>query len=72
MATLTEPKSEYLLDHDWEAEPRRLELLEEHADPTTIRRLEATGIGEGWRWRSVQVAARLRTGSHRGSARPGT
>jgi SAM-dependent methyltransferase len=49
MATLTEPKSEYLLDHDWEDEPRRLELLEEHADPTTIRRLEVTGIGEGWR-----------------------
>jgi SAM-dependent methyltransferase len=47
MTTLTKP--EYLLDHDWEQEPRRLELLEKHADPTTIRRLEATGIGAGWR-----------------------
>jgi len=49
MTTLTEPKREYLLDHDWEQEPRRLQLLEEHADPTTIRRLEATGIDTGWR-----------------------
>jgi SAM-dependent methyltransferase len=47
MTTLTEQKPEYLLDHDWEDEPRRLRLLEEHADPTTIRRLEAAGIGPG-------------------------
>jgi SAM-dependent methyltransferase len=49
MTTLTEPKPEYLLDHDWEDEPRRLRLLEEHADPTTIRRLDAAGLGSGHR-----------------------
>lgn len=34
---------------DEETELRRRELLERHADPTTIRRLEATGVGPGWR-----------------------
>jgi SAM-dependent methyltransferase len=47
MEALTKPQ--YLLEHDWEQEPRRLQLLEEHADPTTIRRLEETGIAEGSR-----------------------
>jgi SAM-dependent methyltransferase len=47
MSTITKPA--YLLEHDWEQEPRRLQLLEEHADPTRIRRLEETGISAGWR-----------------------
>jgi SAM-dependent methyltransferase len=38
----------YLLEHEWELEPLRLQLLEDHADPTSIRRLEATGIEAGW------------------------
>lgn len=38
----------YLLEHEWEQEPRRLALLEEHADPTTARRLGATGVGPAW------------------------
>jgi SAM-dependent methyltransferase len=42
-------KSAYLLEHSWEQEPRRLELLEQHADPTSFRRLTATGIRPGWR-----------------------
>ncbi len=46
MATLTKPA--YLLEHDWAHEPRRLELLERHADPTSFRRLRATGVGPGW------------------------
>src|ERR671937_42060 len=46
MDSLTKPA--YLLEHDWEQEPRRLRLLEEHADPTSVRRLEATGVGPGW------------------------
>jgi SAM-dependent methyltransferase len=46
METLTKPA--YLLEHDWELEPQRLELLEQHADPTTIDRLEATGVDIGW------------------------
>jgi trans-aconitate methyltransferase len=47
MATLAKPA--YLLEHDWEHEPLRLQLLERHADPTTARRLEAVGVGDGWR-----------------------
>jgi trans-aconitate methyltransferase len=46
MATLTQPA--YLLEHDWEQEPQRLKLLEEHADPTTIRRLRDAGVRRGW------------------------
>ena len=38
----------YLLDHNWEQEPYRLALLEHHADPTSVRRLQATGVGAGW------------------------
>jgi SAM-dependent methyltransferase len=49
MSAAAPEKAAYLLDHDWEQEPRRLQLLEEHADPTSIRRLEATGIGQGWK-----------------------
>jgi SAM-dependent methyltransferase len=37
------------LDHDWELEPHRLALLEHHADPTSARRLQATGLATGWR-----------------------
>jgi SAM-dependent methyltransferase len=47
MSTLTKPA--YLLEHDWELEPRRLGLLEHHADPTSAQRLAATGVGAGWR-----------------------
>jgi SAM-dependent methyltransferase len=47
MATLTQPA--YLLEHDWEQEPERLQLLEDHADPTTIRRLRHAGLRRGWR-----------------------
>ena len=46
--TATAVKPSYLLEHDWDQEPRRLQLLEEHADPVTVRRLEATGIDAGW------------------------
>jgi SAM-dependent methyltransferase len=49
VSTLAAEKPAYLLDHDWEQEPYRLALLEHHADPTSARRLEATGIGAGWR-----------------------
>jgi SAM-dependent methyltransferase len=46
MSTVAKPA--YLLEHDWEQEPRRLHLLEQHADPTSVDRLEATGVGAGW------------------------
>jgi hypothetical protein len=51
MTTLSVEKPAYLLGHDWEQEPYRLALLEHHADPTTARRLQATGLSSGW-WRS--------------------
>ena len=47
MNIITKPA--YLLEHDWEKEPRRLQLLEQHADSTTMSRLEATGIQAGCR-----------------------
>src|SRR5438093_11116540 len=47
MSTVASPA--YLLEHDWEREPLRLRLLEQHADPTSARRLEATGVRAGWR-----------------------
>jgi SAM-dependent methyltransferase len=49
MSTVAPERPAYLLEHDWEQEPRRLQLLEEHADPTSVRRLEATGVGPGWK-----------------------
>ena len=49
MSTLIAEKPAYLLDHDWELEPRRLALLEQHADPTTAQRLRVTGLATGWR-----------------------
>lgn len=45
----TVSKTAYLLEHEWEHEARRLELLEQHADPTTRRRLAEVGVGPGWR-----------------------
>jgi len=49
VSTLTVEKPAYLLDHDWELEPDRLALLEHHADPTSARRLQASGLVSGWR-----------------------
>jgi SAM-dependent methyltransferase len=36
--------------------PANLRPLDEHADPTSVRRLEATGVGEGWRCLEVGEA----------------
>lgn len=47
MTTTIQPT--YILDHAWEDEPRRLELLQQLRDPTSIRRLERTGVGAAWR-----------------------
>jgi SAM-dependent methyltransferase len=46
MTTLTRPP--YLSERDSQRKPR-FQLPEELADPTSVRRLEATGVGEGWR-----------------------
>lgn len=39
----------YLLDHKWEFERRRLQLLESLHDPATVRRLQQLGVEPGWR-----------------------
>jgi SAM-dependent methyltransferase len=49
VSTVTAPPASYLLDHGWEHEACRLGLLEQHADPTTVRRLRASGVATGSR-----------------------
>ena len=39
----------YMFDQTREGERRRLELLERARDPGSVRRLERTGVGAGWR-----------------------
>jgi len=39
----------YTLDNTWEKAHRRLTLLEEIWDPSTLSRLTALGLGPGWR-----------------------
>ena len=39
----------YSLDNTWDQAGRRLALLESQLDPVTHRRLDATGLGAGWR-----------------------
>jgi SAM-dependent methyltransferase len=39
----------YAFDNAWQEARRRLSLVEEYADSTTRRRIEALGIREGWR-----------------------
>jgi 2-polyprenyl-3-methyl-5-hydroxy-6-metoxy-1,4-benzoquinol methylase len=41
--------TDYLLSNAWEHERRRLEALENTADPQTIRHLEAIGVARGWK-----------------------
>src|SRR4051794_37678414 len=45
MTTLTRPP--YTSERDAQRKPR-FQLPEEHADATSVRRLEATGVGAGW------------------------
>jgi SAM-dependent methyltransferase len=44
-----EIKSEYRFDNAWLQARERLADLEAQLDPGTIRRLEARGVGDGWR-----------------------
>jgi 2-polyprenyl-3-methyl-5-hydroxy-6-metoxy-1,4-benzoquinol methylase len=41
-------KSDYSLDNAWVQARERLAALEAHADPGTIRHLEALGVSNGW------------------------
>lgn len=41
--------AQYLSDNAWVHARERLALLEQNADPGTIRHLEALGVGQGWR-----------------------
>jgi SAM-dependent methyltransferase len=47
MTTITEQT--YMFDQRREQERRRLELFELVRDPASVRRLERTGVGAGWR-----------------------
>ena len=49
MTGTLQPTKQYLLDHAWDEEERRLSLLERLQDPITRRRIEALGIGPGSR-----------------------
>jgi SAM-dependent methyltransferase len=40
--------TEYVIDHGWGAEARRLDLLGAWLDPWTVRHLEALDVGDGW------------------------
>jgi SAM-dependent methyltransferase len=56
-APIGRERGTYVLPNDWDGARRRLEALERCFDPTTIRRLEATGVGPGWRCLEVGAGA---------------
>ncbi len=47
----------YVVPNDWNGARRRLRALEQCFDATTARRLEATGVGPGWRCLEVGAGA---------------
>src|SRR5258706_16233732 len=49
MPTSTTTSSAYCFDNAWEHAGRRLRSLERTYDPASTRRLEALGVGPGWR-----------------------
>ena len=46
---------DYVIPSDWGGEPERLRLLGEWRDPITLSRMEALGLGAGWRCLEVGV-----------------
>ena len=48
---------EYGIPSDWGDEAERLRLLGEWRDPITLARMEALGLGEGWRCLEVGVGS---------------
>jgi SAM-dependent methyltransferase len=49
------PAGDYTIPSDWGGEDQRLRLLGEWRDPITLRRMEALGLGPGWRCLEVGV-----------------
>jgi SAM-dependent methyltransferase len=49
--------SAYIFNHNWQPELDRLRLVENIYDPGTIRHLEATGVGPGWRCLEIGAGA---------------
>ncbi|MGH9282963.1 MAG: methyltransferase domain-containing protein, partial [Acidimicrobiales bacterium] len=47
----------YVVPNGWDDARRRLAALEQCLDPATTRRLEATGVGPGWRCLEVGAGA---------------
>jgi len=45
----------YTIPSDWGGEPERLRLLGQWRDPISLARMEALGLGEGWRCLEVGV-----------------
>jgi SAM-dependent methyltransferase len=54
---VTSNDSTYTLDNTWEKAHKRLTLLQALYDPGTISRLEAIGVGPGWRCLEVAAGA---------------
>jgi SAM-dependent methyltransferase len=54
---VTGKDSTYTLDNTWEKAHKRLTLLQSVYDPGTISRLEAIGVGPGWRCLEVAAGA---------------
>lgn len=46
---------EYVIPPDWGGEQERLRLLGELYDPATLARMDALGLGEGWRGLEIGV-----------------
>jgi SAM-dependent methyltransferase len=49
------PAGDYVIPSDWGSEGERLRLLGEWRDPITLARMEALGLGPGWRCLEVGV-----------------
>src|SRR5579884_3420851 len=49
------PAGDYTIPSDWGGEAERLRLLGEWRDPITLSRMEALGLGPGWRCLEVGV-----------------
>jgi len=49
------PEGDYTIPPDWGGEAERLRLLGEWRDPITLRRMDALGLGPGWRCLEVGV-----------------
>jgi SAM-dependent methyltransferase len=64
------PEGDYVIQSDWGGEPERLRLLGEWRDPLTLARMEALGLGGGWRCLEVGVGGGTTTRAIAARVRP--